>query len=123
MASSRPPPELHNNPLQGHDTYEMVCALRAPLPAAAARGLWCLRSPTAFVSQVKVLNRGAFGVVVLAKDKPSGSLFALKFIERGPMASVPPRRRRHTHPAPPLLTSPSRCCCADDEQIRRARGE
>lgn len=36
------------------------------------------------VVQVKVLNRGAFGVVVLAKDKQEGEHYALKFIERGP---------------------------------------
>ena len=34
--------------------------------------------------QIKDLNRGAFGMVVLARDKQTGELFALKFIERGP---------------------------------------
>ena len=43
-------------------------------------------------AQVKVLNRGAFGVVVLAKDKQTGQLYALKFIERGPQASPCSRR-------------------------------
>lgn len=42
--------------LQGHDVYE----------------------------KIRDLNRGSFGMVVLARDKETNELFALKFIERGP---------------------------------------
>jgi serine/threonine-protein kinase SRK2 len=35
------------------------------------------------VLQIKDLNRGSYGFVVLARDKRSGNQYALKFIERG----------------------------------------
>lgn len=38
--------------------------------------------------QVRDLNKGAFGFVVLAHDLHTGEYVALKFIERGPEASA-----------------------------------
>lgn len=34
-------------------------------------------------SQIKDLNSGTFGFVVLARDKQTGEIWAIKFIERG----------------------------------------
>jgi hypothetical protein len=104
---------LAQDPLHGHDTYETVRAPIAPRsrsspaprrpPAAAAA-----RRPTAPTDslallaaaltstatlpslsrhQVKFLNRGAYGVVVLARERATGREWALKFIERGPLVS------------------------------------
>jgi serine/threonine-protein kinase SRK2 len=36
-------------------------------------------------SQIRDVNRGAYGMVILARDKFTGDHFALKFIERGPV--------------------------------------
>lgn len=39
--------------------------------------------------QLKDLNRGAFGFVVLCEDTVRGAQVALKFIERGPEVRLP----------------------------------
>jgi hypothetical protein len=86
-------------PLEGHPRYEKVGvpqtpAMRGPaarrgrgmpsdarLPAACA--VW--RAPATWLAclQIRDLNSGTFGFVQLARDKQSGELTAIKFIERG----------------------------------------
>ena len=36
------------------------------------------------MAQLKDINRGAFGVVVLAEERTTGEQVAIKFIKRGP---------------------------------------
>jgi hypothetical protein len=94
---------LAQDPLHGHETYETVRAPIAPRlrpaprrrrpPAAAAqpprltlrRAHLHLHRLSALQQQVKFLNRGAYGVVVLARERATGREWALKFIERGPL--------------------------------------
>ena len=61
-----------------------ACSLQAAAPPTAHRpdGL-PLNGPLLPPPQVRHLNRGAFGMVVLAKDAVHGDLVALKYINRG----------------------------------------
>ena len=38
--------------------------------------------------QLKDINRGAFGVVVLAEERTTGEQVAIKFIKRGPKVKI-----------------------------------
>jgi hypothetical protein len=60
-----------------------------PLPSRRPAGL-----------QVKDLNSGTFGFVQLARDRSTGELVAIKFIERG--------EKVRPLPAPPDPRGPSR---------------
>jgi serine/threonine-protein kinase SRK2 len=76
------------DPLNGHDTYQKVGLLFfAILNASIVSvrlfiGSRSLTFPRRIV-QIRDLNRGAYGLVVLAEDKHTKERFALKFIERG----------------------------------------
>lgn len=57
------------------------CQSASPSPPRPPHGP---PSPPAAPLQIKFLNRGTFGCVVLALNRKSGERVALKFIERGP---------------------------------------
>lgn len=62
------------------------CRPRRPTAAhssPASNSTPCACCPL-LLPQIRDLNRGAFGFVVLALDKTTGEQVALKFIERGP---------------------------------------
>ena len=72
--------------LEGHPRYKQV---RRPGGATAcAAHVCCGRSrpsrQAALLVQIRFLNRGAYGFVILALDNQTGEQVALKFIKRGP---------------------------------------
>lgn len=71
------------------------------------------RHPALPCAQIRDLNRGAFGFVVLAHDKQCNDRVALKFIERGPEVGGAAARS----PQPALLPDPCMCCA----EARRRR--
>ncbi len=82
MKPSRP------EPLVGHHKYEKVRCSRSGVHGSSSLPLRA-SSPPALPReagarpQIKDLNSGTFGFVQLCKDKTTGELTAIKFIERG----------------------------------------
>ena len=62
-----------------------MCISRDALASAFTVQLQTLKTTLDLLAvfQIKDVNRGAFGVVVLAEDRHSGEEVAIKFIKRG----------------------------------------
>lgn len=79
-------------PLEGHPKYEKVgtsrptAAARKPVPSSGMP-VELTRRTALHSLQIRDLNSGTFGFVQLARDKTSGELIAVKFIERGEKVS------------------------------------
>lgn len=71
-------------------------ALQPPASAAACSWADHRRRPPPPVLQIRYLNRGAYGFVILAHDNATGENVALKFIKRGPQV----RAGRRPEPVP-----------------------
>jgi serine/threonine protein kinase len=86
MAGAHP---SNGSELQGHDVYEKV-GFREIVSIDYNHTIiseLTFNFPPILYVQIRDLNRGSFGMVVLARDKETNELFALKFIERGPQVS------------------------------------
>jgi hypothetical protein len=91
-------------PLAGHPKYEKASPLFVPCHEADMKRMsWCecQHHPTtltchlpALHSQIRDLNSGTFGFVQLCKDRTTGELVAIKFIERGDKVGPVPRIAR-----------------------------
>ena len=85
-------------PLEGHARYEKVCreagegglsmrGVTSPLAPPSRRSLTHTHAHYD-TKQIRDLNSGTFGFVQLCRDKQTGELLAIKFIERGDKVGV-----------------------------------